>query len=355
MPLPFRPRARIDPTPEVRTACPGPASVGSRRENARFWILSDLLIDRNPGFRLPDPLPEFDVLLVAGGVAIGLDVALNWLARALDGRQGNRPVLMVAGSAELWSETPMVEAVARGRDLARDLGIHLLADDAVRIGPEAGGGTVVVGATLWTDWCLEGSFEGRLARVAARHSWADCRRVLLRRGRPWSPLDALGAHARSRGYIEDALTSIVCQSLNVARGPGTLVPGVRPGDRAVVLTHFAPSRRSLPDAWTGWLGDAWLAASHASDLEDVMHAWGRRRSGSTAGPSPRRITASAGPGSSPIPCGGGMRPMPSTQPWWSRPEMGTSTYGPGPPAPSSPDRPTGIGSRERLGRYGAHR
>ena len=274
LPLPFRPRARIDATPEVRTACPGPASVGSRRENARFWILSDLLVDRNPEFRLPDPLPEFDVLLVAGGVAIGLDVALNWLARALDGRQGNRPVLMVAGSAELWSETPMVEAVARGRELARDLGIHLLADDAVRIGPEAGGGTVVVGATLWTDWCLEGSFEGRLARVAARHSWADCRRVLLRRGRPWSPLDALGAHARSRGYIEDALTSIVCQSLNVARGPGTLVPGVRPGDRAVVLTHFAPSRRSLPDAWTGWLGDAWLAASHASDLEDVMHAWG---------------------------------------------------------------------------------
>jgi hypothetical protein len=219
LPLPFRPRARIDPTPEVRTACPGPASVGSRRENARFWILSDLLVDRNPEFRLPDPLPEFDVLLVAGGVAIGLDVALNWLARALDGRQGNRPVLMVAGSAELWSETPMVEAVARGRELARDLGIHLLADDAVRIGPEAGGGTVVVGATLWTDWCLEGSFEGRLARVAARHSWADCRRVLLRRGRPWSPLDALGAHARSRGYIEDALTSIVCQSLNVARGP----------------------------------------------------------------------------------------------------------------------------------------
>lgn len=112
LPLPFRPRARIDPTPEVRTACPGPASVGSRRENARFWILSDLLIDRNPGFRLPDPLPEFDVLLVAGGVAIGLDVALNWLARALDGRQGNRPVLMVAGSAELWSETPISPTAA---------------------------------------------------------------------------------------------------------------------------------------------------------------------------------------------------------------------------------------------------
>ncbi|MEE7459709.1 metallophosphoesterase [Methylorubrum populi] len=274
LPLPFRPKARITPKPEVLPPCPGPASSPGRREGARFWIMSDLIVDRHPGFRLPDPLPEFDVLLVAGGVAIGLEPALRWLAQALDGRQGDRPVMMVAGSAELWSETPMVEAVARGRELARELGIHLLADETVRVGPPAGGGTIVVGATLWTDWCLEGRFEGRLARVAARHSWADCKRVLLRRGRPWTPIDALGAHARSRGYIEDALTSIVCQSLGVARGPGTLVPDVRPGDRAVVLTHFAPSRRSLPEDWPGWLGDAWLAASHASDLEDVMHAWG---------------------------------------------------------------------------------
>ena len=274
LPLPFRPKARITPKPEVLPPCPGPASSPGRREGARFWIISDLIVDRHPAFRLPDPLPEFDVLLVAGGVAIGLEPALRWLAQALDGRQGDRPVMMVAGSAELWSETPMVEAVARGREIARELGIHLLADETVRVGPPAGGGTIVVGATLWTDWCLEGRFEGRLARVAARHSWADCKRVLLRRGRPWTPIDALGAHARSRGYIEDALTSIVCQSLGVARGPGTLVPDVRPGDRAVVLTHFAPSRRSLPEDWPGWLGDAWLAASHASDLEDVMHAWG---------------------------------------------------------------------------------
>lgn len=274
LPLPFRPRPPANRGPEVRAACPGPATGPARPPGARFWILSDLRIDQDPDFRLPDPLPDFDAILVAGGVTVGLEAALHWLTRALDGRHGDRPVLMVAGSTEFWSGTPMVEALARGRDLARELGLHLLADDAVRIGPADGGGTVVIGATLWTDWCLEGPFEGRLARVAARHAWADCHRVLLRRGRPWSPVDALGAHARSRGYIEDALTSVVCQSLGGAGSPRPLVPGVLKGDRAVVLTHFAPSRRSLPEAWAGWLGDPWMAAAHASDLEDVMHAWG---------------------------------------------------------------------------------
>lgn len=274
LPLPFRPRARLDGTQGARPPCPGPASGPARPGRTRFWILSDLATDRNPDFRLPDPLPEFDALLVAGGVTTGLEDALRWLAGALDGRQGDRPVLMVAGSSELWSDTPMVEALAQGKRLGRELGIQLLVDDAIRLGNPDGGGTVVVGSTLWTDWCLEGQFEGRLARVAATHSWADCERILLRRGRPWSPLDALGVHARSRGYIEDALTSIVCQSLGFARMPRTLVPGVHPGDRAVVLTHFAPSRRSLPADWPGWLDEPWLAASHASDLEDVMHAWG---------------------------------------------------------------------------------
>ena len=49
---------------------------------------------------------------------------------------------------------------------------------------------------------------------------------------------------------------------------------MRPGDRAVVLTHHAPSPRALAPDWPGWLCDEWLAASHASDLEDVLDAWG---------------------------------------------------------------------------------
>ncbi len=240
----------------------------------RLWILSDVRADLNPAFSLPDPLPDFDALLVAGGICAGLEASLGWLAAALGGRQGRRPVVMVPGNLEYWSEIPLVEALAKGRRRAVELGIHLLSDETVRLEGPDGRGVHVVGATLWTDWSLEGAFQGKLARVGARHAAPDCDRILLRRGRPWSPLDALAVHARSRAYVEDALTTIAYQSLGYPAPPRALVEGVMPGDRAVVLTCHAPSRRSLPEDWSGWLCDGWVAASLASDLDAVMQAWG---------------------------------------------------------------------------------
>lgn len=240
----------------------------------RLWVLSDIRIDLDPGFVLPDPLPEFDALLVPGGIAAGLDASLHWLAAALGGRQGNRPVVMVPGNLEYWSGTPLVEALARGRHRARELGIRLLSDETIRLEGPDGRGVHVIGATLWTNWSLEGAFHGRLARVGAKHAAPDCDRILLRQGRPWSPLDALAVHARSRAYVEDALSTIAYQALGYPAPPKALVEGVRPGDRAVVLTCHAPSRRSLPEDWSGWLCDSWVAASLASDLEAVMQEWG---------------------------------------------------------------------------------
>ncbi|WP_238296802.1 hypothetical protein [Methylobacterium soli] len=239
-----------------------------------MWILSDLRVDLDPAFALPDPLPSFDAILVAGGIAAGLDASLRWLAAALDGRQGHRPVIFVPGNIEFWSDIPLVEALARGRALASELGLHLLSDDAFRFEASDGSGVFVVGATMWTDWALEGPFQGKLARVHARHGWPDGERIMLRRDRLLSPLDVLAAHARSRAYVEDALATIRYQALGYASPPKAPVTGVRRGDRAIVLTCHGPSRHSLPPDWPGWFQDGWVAASLASDLEDVMDAWG---------------------------------------------------------------------------------
>lgn len=268
--LPATPTPR--PDPGLRDA--GPSAPPAARVGLRCWILSDLRLDEDPAFVLPNPLPEFDVLLVAGGLACGLEASLTRLARALDGRQGTRPVVMVPGALEFQSELPLVEALARGRERAGSLGIRLLSDDTIRIEGRDGRGIHVVGATLWTSWALLGPFQGRLARVGARHGWPDGDRILLRRGRPFTPLDALAVHARSRAYIEDALTGIVHQAMGCPSPPRALVADVRRGDRAVVLTCHAPSRHSLPYDWAGWLQDDWVAASLASDLEDVLQSWG---------------------------------------------------------------------------------
>jgi len=215
-----------------------------------FWVLSDLRVDLRPDLAFPEPLPAFDAMLVAGNVGPGLSASLIWLARALDGRQGRRPVCVVPGNVESRSGTPMAEALARGRELAADLGIVLLSDDAFRFGPAHGDGTVVVGATLWTDWQLG------------------------RRGRPLTPLDTLAMHARSRAFIEDALTSAAIGSLGLPPGPNACVDTALPGDAAVVVTCHAPTPRSLPVDWEGWHADPWLPASLASEAAAAMAAWG---------------------------------------------------------------------------------
>ncbi|MEE7505153.1 metallophosphoesterase [Methylobacterium mesophilicum] len=276
-PLP-EPRRYVgaEPTParvEPSRSRPGVAARASRRA---FWILSDLRLDEDPGYALPDP-PDCDAVLVAGNVGAGLCESLDRLAAALGGRQAGRPVFVVPGNVEYRSATPLVEALARGRELADRLGFHLLSDAAARFGPPDGDGTVVIGATFWTDWRLGASPERPSARVMARTAGEDGKTIRLRRGRALTPLDSLAMHARSRAYIEDALTSAMIQSLGLAAGTNACLDCVRKGDVAVVLTCHSPSPRSLPDDWEGWHEDGWVAASRASEAEAAMEAWGAPR------------------------------------------------------------------------------
>ncbi|MCJ2087007.1 metallophosphoesterase [Methylobacterium sp. E-005] len=238
----------------------------------RLWVLSDLRVDRIRA-TLPDPPPDFDALLVAGNLSADLDAGLDWLAGTLGGGLDGRPVIVVPGSAEFEGGPPTGERLDHARAAARAHGFRLLSDESTRVEVPDRGVVHVLGATLWTDWCLAGAFEGQLARIRARRAWA------LPGAHPgpppgWSVHDALAAHALSRAYLEDALAGIVQQGLGLQVPPDAMVPDVRAGDRAVVVTHHAPSRRCLPDDWAGWDDDCWLAASYASDLEAVMRAWG---------------------------------------------------------------------------------
>ncbi|MEE7493296.1 metallophosphoesterase [Methylobacterium oryzae] len=248
-----------------------------RRARRAFWVLSDLRLDLDPRYALPDPPPDFDAVLVAGNVAPGLSASLRGLDAVLGGRQGDKPVFVVPGCVEYRSDVPLVEALARGRDLAAELGFVLLSDDAVRFGPPHGDGTVVIGATLWTDWSLGASREVPSARILARTAWDEARLVFLRRERPLTPLDSLAMHARSRAYIEDALTSVIIRSLDLGGGPNACVDCALPGDVAVVLTCHAPTPRSLPADWEGWDAAPWVAASRASEASASMEAWGAPR------------------------------------------------------------------------------
>lgn len=241
----------------------------------RLWVMSDLRIDTS-AFALPEELPEFDAIVVAGGVSTCLDASLRWLADALDGRHGSRPVILVPGNREFWNGRPKGETLRRGRALAADLGIVLLSDAVVRLDDRQGGGVHVIGATLWSDWGLNGRPKATNARAYARYFHADCKKILLGPNTPYLPHDAAGAHARSRAFIEDVLNSLVVQAGGFGVSPVAPIKDAVPGDRAVVVTHHAPSRKSLPDH-VFETRDDWVPASLASNLEGIMGAWGAPR------------------------------------------------------------------------------
>ncbi|GEO97874.1 phosphatase [Methylobacterium haplocladii] len=234
--------------------------------------MSDMRIDRRP-LAMPDPLPDFDAFVVAGNVCPGLDASLRWLADALDGRQGRRPVVLVPGNVEFWDGRPKDESLRRCRILAEDLGITLLSDTALRVEDGNGSGVHFVGSTLWTDWALHGRKAATLARGYARHHHRDNGRIAVAEGVPYRPHDAAGAHARSRAFIEDVLLSIKVTAQGFGLSPTALVEDVRPGDRAVVVTHHAPSRASLCSRLSPDACEPWISAACASDVEDVMRMW----------------------------------------------------------------------------------
>ena len=265
-------RRRPAPTSVANARLPVSACSAGRM---RLWILSDLAVGR-PGddFSLPDPLPPFDAMLVAGNIANDLASSLEWLAAALGDRLRGRPVVLVPGTRDYRGELSPSETLWRARRMGRSLGIVVLADETIRLPDGRGAAIHVIGATLWTDWSLNGAAQAQSARGYARHGWTDARGVRAEDGQDWGPHDAAGAHARSRAYIEDALGTAVCQRHGFGTSPTALMTGVGPGDRIVVMTHHAPSPFSLPRDWEGWFGDPWLAASHATDMEDIMDAWG---------------------------------------------------------------------------------
>jgi len=173
-------------------------------------------------------------------VHMPLTRALDWLGERLPGV----PVVYVPGNHDFWWDRgeeryTIDDQVARGRDHAAALGIHLLIDATVMLD-----GIRFLGGTLWTDFRL-GSFSLTHAFRSAqgRDGMVDYRRI---RTGPRSrdriePEEVLAMHRATRAFLNAELA----RSHN---GP------------TVVVTHHAPHPDSLADR------HAHLAWCDTSDL-----------------------------------------------------------------------------------------
>jgi Icc-related predicted phosphoesterase len=215
----------------------------------RALIISDL--HQNEGGADYDPSAisaVFDVAIVAGDAAGRLTYSLLWLNE----RFGGVPVIYVAGNHDFYrSGTPgdgftFEDELLAGRDLAARLGIHLLENDRLDLD-----GIRFLGATLWTDLRSKVHFSQFAADGAAKRGMNDYRRIhrrsTTRGSRPIGPEFTRNLHRTSTGWLSAEMA----------------IPFNGP---TIVVTHHAPSPRSLPD-----LTDP-LGHTYASDMHTIVES-----------------------------------------------------------------------------------
>ncbi len=204
----------------------------------KLWIISDLHIELSKAWDLPPPAerPDFDVMVVAGDLIPRMERGVEWLReRIID-----RPVIYIAGNHEFY-RCDIDRTREKAKEASAGTNIFVLENEAVTLD-----GVRFVGATLWTDFRLFGAPE--IAMRAAETGMNDFR--LIRKdsyARRLLPLDTVGRHMASRGFIETQLASPF---------PGP----------TVVITHHAPYPGGVKP---GYERDV-LSAAYVSDLHQTI-------------------------------------------------------------------------------------
>ncbi len=209
----------------------------------RLWILSDLHIEQSL-WDLPDPAPEYDVLVAPGDIHDPLSEGVRWLAERAKGR----PVIYVPGNHEWYAHRlrfTVEEEAPRGQELADALGVHLLQEAVAVID-----GVRFLGTSLWTDYALFG--HPAAAMHYARNGMNDHRLIYPDgEGEPLSPELALTWHESSLAWLEESLRE--------------------PFDgRTVVVTHHLPHPRSIHPRFA----DDALTPAFCSDLSEQVESSG---------------------------------------------------------------------------------
>jgi predicted phosphodiesterase len=197
-------------------------------------ILSDLHL----GFGAMDrPLNDADVVVLAGDISRPREAAA-WAMRF------SRPVLYVAGNHEFYGSS-IDGAAEELKRLCAGTNVHVLDRDEVVIG-----GVRFLGATLWTDFRLFGNAAADgAAKAEARRLLRDFSRIRRRETDEalFTPEDAAALFDEDSRWLAARLA----------------VPHDGP---SVVITHHAPSRRSIHARFA----DSLLNACFVSDAEHLL-------------------------------------------------------------------------------------
>ena len=189
----------------------------------RIQIVSDLHLEfHNP---LPPLAAGAGVIVCAGDLAPIGTGAVIYAAEWWSGAH----ILYVPGNHEFYG-TDIDRGSERLADQCGALGITLLDPGAIEID-----GVHFIGATLWTDFLLDG-IAGEAGAHAAARGMSDFAGQILHKGgtRRFTSYASARRHAEERRFIEAELAA-----------------AQREGKAAVVITHHAPTPRSIAPRFHG--------------------------------------------------------------------------------------------------------
>jgi predicted phosphohydrolase len=205
----------------------------------RILVFSDLHLESEAArnrFSLPDNL-DFDIAVLAGDIH-SYTHGVHWAGKTL-----RKPAVYVAGNREFY-DAPLHSMASNMKKVAAEYpGVHVLENDTVVID-----GVRFIGATLWTDFRLSGTDDAGIAAAmrAARETIVDFSTIRFESGKLMTPEDSVHLFRTSAAYIAEELDKPFA-------------------GKTVVVTHYPPSRQSLPQR----LRSDVLGASFASDLEHL--------------------------------------------------------------------------------------
>lgn len=197
----------------------------------KLLILSDLHLEW--GRFDPPPAEIFDVVVLAGDIAQG-PKAVTWAQR--ESSFAGKPVVLVPGNHEFYGlERERTLEIMRER--AQGSSVHVLDRDELVLTGALDERVRFLGATLWTDFAVDGP-DIAAAMAVARVGLNDFAGSIRQRDghgqRRFTPEDSAREHELSRTWLAQCLAQ-PC-----------------PGHSAtVVVTHHGPSVRSIVPEYEG--------------------------------------------------------------------------------------------------------
>ena len=192
----------------------------------RISLLSDTHHNFGDSSEWPYPLPDHDILILAGDISeyVGSPANLTEVLEHYRSRT-DRPILYLPGNHEFYRHD-YHQTLGRIRRDTDQFNIELLNCRCIRYGDIA-----FHGCTLWSDFTLFGAKQADLYGLYAEQSVSDFY-VISFENRAFRHTDCADLHRQERTWLEESLAS--------SDAPYN-----------VVITHFAPIARCIAERYQG--------------------------------------------------------------------------------------------------------